>query len=476
MRAIALALALIVAMIQMPPTRISPDVPRAFLRASNCADAQHSANLLAAAIGFAHATVTCRDDAARFEGNAPARMPPVPQLIAYNPLAAHAPQGPARVEVPGDVPFVAAYGSVVAYARLDALIVAIATDDPLASAFDLEDAGIRRRDIMTGPTNGVSRLLVRVRPISVHQVLKITNAARKHFSGRYPVGWAVGFVQNCDAAIASLGPFALAQARDHARIMASVARSPLGRLLAIVDHGGGVNNAICGKGAESTTSALGTASLQAPDSVRTGVHLYASVTRALSVAWRMELPPNPPGRIWRTGPGWPHVFAADGAFAEGGAVIPNALEADRVQILVPDWAPQALRGSPYARDLTYVGLGNGPLLPAIELQARNAAQLAQRVAAARADLASRTPAGQSLGVSFVYSRRDCRAAIDAALYAATQDAIARTHAARIRYLQEDGTDTAGPIKCDYQPAPDIVLPESTVYVRGGTIAGVMAGY
>lgn len=269
---------------------------------------------------------------------------------------------------------------------------------------------------------------------------------------------------------------AFAQARDHARIMASVAHAPVGRVLAIVDDGGSVSNAICGQGAESTMSALGAATVQAPSSMRTGVHLYASVTRALSVAWRMELPLNPPGKTWRTGPDWPHVFAADGAFAEGGAVIPNALEADRVQILVPDWAPQALRGSPYARDLTYVGIGNGPMLPAVELQARNAAQLAQRVAGARADLASRTPTGQSLDVSFIYSRRDCRVAIDAALYAATQDAIARTHAARIRYLQEDGTDTAGPIKCEYEPAPDVLLPESTVYVRGGTIAGVMAGY
>ena len=217
------------------------------------------------------------------------------------------------------------------------------------------------------------------------------------------------------------------------------------------------------------------------------LQFHATILRSLSAAWRLDLSPNPPvpsSQSWRTTyPGWwantPRVpFIADGLHLEGDALLPKAFYPNLVRIEIPDWMPSGLTRTPYAKEITYMPIGLGQLNPVLVLRASSAAALQVRVAQARDDL-SRIAAsqGRSLDVWYLYGRDDCTYAVDAALYAATQAAIAKTPARSVRYLEERDSEKLGQISCTYLPTPqDYWSPAATFPHAGGSIASVIAGY
>jgi hypothetical protein len=148
-----------------------------------------------------------------------------------------------------------------------------------------------------------------------------------------------------------------------------------------------------------------------------------------------------------------------------------------VSVLIPDWAYDALQKSPYAPDLTHIGVNIGPPSPAIAMRAASPAQLERRVMSFQ-DYASRLAMrlGKHLDLSFLYSQSDCRSATNAALFWATSDAIAGLHGKAIRYLQETSVFATGFVSCLYEPtSEDEWLNSSTS--KGGTAAAfVVVGY
>jgi hypothetical protein len=417
----------------------------------------------------------------------PARTVPVPGLIAYSDNGRwpeNAPPTGRTVEVPSSVPFVAATGTIVGYVHLDALLVSLKTDNPVETAFALESRGIARGDIASLEYHDY-RLLVRVRPITAAQVQKIASVVDGG-RAREPFLSAIGFVSDCGSIVAPLGGLAVAKAREHARVMARGLQTHVGAVLGVVDSGWSIPDAVCGAQSNSSIKQLvmaarrndpGTAVLPTP-------RLYATVSRSVSVAWQLDLPPNAPGFSWQQLPEfrgrWEAdflrpPFIADGQRAQGDGLLPNVVEPDRVRIIVPDWAASALERSPYAGNLFDVSIGLA-LTHVVDLRAPNASSLQQRIDALRAYLERLPrPIDGSLNLSLLYSRDDCSAAIDNVLYRAARDAFAKTHG-HVRYIEERPPVIGGPVSCLYEPDGTLFWQTSTTVPIDGAAGSVEAGY
>lgn len=79
--------------------------------------------------------------------------------------------------VPGDVPFVAANGNIAAYVHPDTLVLSISTDNPVRTAFALENAGVAQHDVASLNLNGAS-LLLRVVPLTANRIERIVAAVK----------------------------------------------------------------------------------------------------------------------------------------------------------------------------------------------------------------------------------------------------------------------------------------------------------
>jgi hypothetical protein len=114
----------------------------------------------------------------------------------------------------------------------------------------------------------------------------------------------------------------------------------------------------------------------------------------------------------------------------------------------------------------------------LDLHARNARELQLRIDAVRAFLSNiRGPAGASLDLQFLYSSNDCRAGIDAALFNATQDAVASAHG-HPRYVKEDASSVTAmhPVSCTYEPGRVDDWLKSPTVPNGAVDAEVYAAY
>lgn len=469
------------------PQVLPVDAPRVVIQSVNCAVPQHNANNIAQKLGFSQAVVTCMGGTARatLYGTSAPRAAPIPNLIAYSVPEPRSvsPSGVATTfRVPSDIPWVSTVGTIIAYVKTDALLLIVPANNPLATAFALENAGISRDDMTTEPSSDSEKeLFVRVRPLTISQVLKIDRVARQlHSYARSQTA----FVRNCDDIIASLSGLALDVARDRANLMARAARTGLDKLLGVVDPGGYVLDARCGLGADATVQQLADAVNASPDLRFANGGLHATIVRSIHVAWRVKSPPNLAGQPWYEVPdfkglwyatGQRPAFLADGqrAHAEG-LSLPNAIIPDRVTIRIPDWLYGAMQHSRYRMRMS---LEVGPLQPAVVLHAENVAQFERSVADFQeyvSRLAART--GRHSDLQFSYSRDDCRPATNTALFRATSDAIAGLHGKPIRYLQETSVFTGGDIPCEYEPVAGDVVSNSLAGRYGWAAASVVVGY
>jgi hypothetical protein len=489
MRAILMLAVFTVASMPPMPLALSTDAPRILVQTFDCAAAQLNANVIGAALGYSQARVSCGGSPAKATLEEPAaeRFPVINSLIAYN--LADRTQSLASVEtpfkVPSDVPFVAATGSIVALVKLDAFVMSIRTDNALETAFALENAGIPRGD-MVSDTSDEPALLVRVRPITGQQVLRIERIAKERQRDQGTlVYFTTGFVRDCNGVVASLGAAALTEARERARVMARAAQTGLGNVLGVIDLTGYVTDAVCGFGSDATIRQLAAARDSASPSLRHRTSpLHATIIRSISAAWRLPLPPNPPGSPWYNDPDFfgrwwitdpQPAFISDGARAHGEAAGPE-IEPTRVSIRMPDWAYAPLIDSPYATDLEYSSLGLSPYYPVVEIRAKGTSGLERVVAGVQSLVSGSAPRAERLSAwEFAYGRDDCRPEIYAALYRATLNAIAGTHDKPIRYLQETEASSLGNFYCT--PAPmDDAWTDLSMPRRGVGFAKVIAGY
>jgi len=374
--------------------------------------------------------------------------------------------------------------------KLDALLLSLGSDNPVEEALALHDAGIATDDIASLPDRA-EKLLVRVRPVTPAQVLKIISVAKQYRSdSAWPVYWSLGFVADCKDAIAGLGAIAVNRAREHAVVMAAAAHTRLGEVLGVVDAGSNIPDAVCDVDVNSPARKLAVAGLNAQ---RNGSHamqmaprFYATIFRSLDVAWRLQRPANPPGTRYLSLPQfrdrwWLHVprpaFVADGKQAHGDALIPNAFEPDRVRIMLPRWAAPAVLKSRWGNAVSLVfdfGMPN----PVLDLRAKQPKTLQQEIDKATAFLSGlKPPAGQSLGLTYWYSRSDCSAAIDTAIYRATRDALAKT-GGHFRYLWGRELDgfALGQISCTYEPDERDQWLATGKLPKGGAGSEIVAGY
>lgn len=471
------------------PHALPPNAVGITVQNNDCAAARRSAGVISQALGFSEARVTCAvaGTLGTLTRPRPPRMPPVRNLITYSvPETNHLPTPSAypAFEVPSDIPWVSTTGAVIAYVKLDALIMTVRVDNMLKTGFALENAGILQSDMMVDP-RGTGGLVVRVRPITSAQVQKIIKVAASQLHDPFsPSYHKVAFVQDCDGTIASLSGLSLAVARERARVMARAAKTTLGPPLGVVDLGGDVTDAVCGLGRDATLSQLSAAPENWDSNTEPG--LRATVVRSVSAAWRLKLPPNPAGASWRLSPDlrasrWSPssgiAFVADGMRSETDAIMGNAIVPDRVDVVFPDWAFEALQKSRYAPNLTDIGLNiSPPLLPAVVIRAANADELSRGVKEVQAyasQLALRS--GKHFDLWYYYSRSDCRSVTDAALFKATSDAVAGLHGTKMRYLQETALFASGSIPCLYEPIPGYRQNASATQ-RGDMAASVVVGY
>jgi hypothetical protein len=486
MRAVLLA-GLLVASIPWGPRPLPAATPVAIISSTDCAAGARDARFIAETLGFVHTSPTCQYGStyATLSGTTAPRIPAVRSLIAYSIVDSNAFQPRNNFltfEVPDDIPWVSAQATALAYVKIDALLLDIQADNILDTAFALEKAGVSRDDMMANPRSPERRLLVRVWPLTVARVREIAQVARQQVDPRYTFYFeAKAFIRDCDSVVAPLNGLALSEARARANAMARAAHTKLAEPLAVIDSGGTVVDAICGLGSDATVHQL--AALEEAGNYQNvrGGNLDATIVLSISAAWRLNLPPNPPGTAWRGLPpntwyalgGWVG-FLADGQRALGDALLPNSIIADHVRALVPDWAESALQKSPYAYGLTHVSFDLSPFRPALVLRAGNPTMLSRKVNSVRAFI-SHLPqnAGRSVELGLVYGRDDCRAAVRDALFQATGKAIAQLHGARIRYLQERSAETIGPVSCAYEPTEDD-WPSAGVF--GASVGSVAVGY
>ncbi len=457
-------------------------------RLGDCGDRDRNGKAIAQALGYAK-TGSCG------QGDLSEPIPPraamVPGLIAYSGnergVPNHAPLIDATLQVPGDIPFVATTGRIIGYVKVDALLVSLLTDNPVEEALALLDAGVDRNDIASLPDAANAKLVVRVRPITAAQVLKIIAIAKRYKdTNGWPLYWSMGFVADCNDAIAALGALAVNRARDHARVMATAANTQLGKVLGVVDAGANVSDALCGSDANASTHDLAVAALRPQTHAAYDMpfipQFYATIYRTLDVAWRLRRPPNPPGTPLRrqfSARSLPRpAFVADGMQTYGDALIPNAYRPDRVRILLPQWAVAPLLKSHYAHALSWVAFGLESMHPTLDLRSADPAVLQRSIDKAKAFLAGiEPPAGQSLHLSYWYARDDCSAAVDAAIFQATRNAMGKT-GGRIRYLwgrELDGS-VLGEISCSYEPGPNDQWLTSSTLPTGGAESEIVAGY
>jgi hypothetical protein len=212
--------------------------------------------------------------------------------------------------------------------------------------------------------------------------------------------------------------------------------------------------------------------------------LYATIMRSVTVAWRVDLPANAPGVKWQSLPEfqytsrtreWP-AFVSDGLRAEGNALLSNTVEPNRVRIYPPAWTLDSLRRSPYAREVTDLEFGIPPVRPQIDIRAKTASHLKEKLDRAIAYLKTiPVPKRASLQLSFLYSRDDCTWAVDDALYHAALDAVAKAHG-HVRYLEEHYPEVSSPVICTYEPGTYDVTSASSAIPNSGTAARVDVGY
>lgn len=421
------------------------------------------------------------------------RAPMVPGLIAYSGNERWpngAPLIGTTLEVPSDIPFVATTGSIIGYVKLDALLLSLGSDNPVEEALALHDAGIATDDIVSLPERA-EKLLVRVRPVTPAQVLKIISVAKQYKSdSAWPVYWSLGFVANCENAIAGLGALAVNRAREHAAVMAAAAHARLGDVLGVVDAGSNIPDAVCDVDVNSPTRKLAVAGLNArlnrSNAMQILPRFYATIFRSLDVAWRVQRPPNSPGMRYLSlpqfsGRWWLQVprpaFVADGKQVHGDALIPNAFEPDRARIILPQWAAPAMLKSRWASAVSWAFESSTPHL-ALDLRARQPKTLQHEIDSATAFLSAiKPPTGQSLDLTYWYSRTDCSAAIDTAIFRATQDALAKT-GGTFRYLWGRELDgfALGQISCTYEPDEHDQWLTTGKLPHGGAGSEIIAGY
>ncbi len=380
-------------------------------------------------------------------------------------------------KVPSEIPWVSATSTILAYVKIDALLLRIGVDyNVLDVAFALENAGISRADITSEPFNN-QMLFVRVRPVTVAQVLKIANIVKQQLNPpTYHVYSETAFVQDCNGTIASLSGLALAQAHERARLMAQAAGTSLGEPLGVVDSGGRVVDAVCGFGSDATVQQLMLAERQATN--RQGSHgeLHASIVRSISAAWRLKLPANPSGEPWYSWGNEPRqAFIADGLRGHGDALL--SIVPNRASVIVPEWAYAGLRHSAYAPALKRVSLEMTPLEPLVVVHAKSLTQLVRLVAELQTFVSKLgAPLGKHQDLQAVYSSDDCTSATDAALFRATRNAIAQLAGKPLRYLQQTWLETFGDANCTYEPETDDAWSSVSAPRLGGAGASVVAGY
>jgi hypothetical protein len=150
------------------------------------------------------------------------------------------------------------------------------------------------------------------------------------------------------------------------------------------------------------------------------------------------------------------TFSADGRQSDGSALLPDRIAPNRVQILLPEWAYDALRGSRYATDVTYFQVNLNAPQPALVLHAVDQPALQRQVAEFRRYITTLSRRyGKLPDLLFRYSRQDCDSMFDAALAQATQDALKQSHADRVRFLQNPWISTPNVVdgaRCTGEPA------------------------
>jgi len=458
----------------------------------DCAAAPQRADAIAREAGFARAHITCNPRVtATLSGRRAPQLALPRNFVGYGEFdrLPASPQVTTAIEVDPDIPFVAATGSVVAYVKVDALLLRLRPDRMAAAVIALEDAGIDRHDIVQPPAAG-DWFFVRVRPLRTEQVEHIVDAMRR-LEGHDVEYWQTAFVKDCDATVGALSGLAFSGARRHAAVISRAAGVQQGDVLGVYDWGGAVATAVCGLGADASNEqlALRAARGPLPDQQEQDMPpIYAAVTRTISAAWRLKLPPNAPGAAsWRvagdfTGRWWAAStgpFVADGRRADGDELL--SMEADRTFIAIPAPAQTLLRASPYASKLGILWQGSGAPIPVLLLQASTSQALQRQIASVRAYLGTADPSGAALeGWRFFFGRADCAPILDDALYGAAHDAIARTRGAKLRYLVQISATTTN-VSCTPYPDPRQSGPTedwstSEKAPQGGVQASVATGY
>lgn len=486
MRASLLLAASIVASMPQVPVPLSMKAPQLLIQNLDCTAAERQAKALAANLGFRQTRMTCFRGitTVALDGRTEAHSVTPSGLITYSlfsPLPKSEPEVRSLFEVPSDVPFVAASGDIVAYMKLDALVLLVPTDKMLKVAFALEEAGFSKSD-MTSPPGNNQLLVIRVRLISPSRILQIARIIAAQDGSRPPYAASIGFIRDCDGTIASLGGLALEEARRRADAMARAAQSELENTIGVVDPGGEVTDAVCGFGADATTDQLAAAAQNAHLPGPGNSHLlYATVLRSIRVAWRLKGPPNGPGLPWGSLDPPRDIknfgFIADGVRASGEALL-NNVQPNRVSILIPDWSYDPLVRSQYSKYISYVDFGTGRLLPSITIAGRNAEELQKSLAGFQRYVSAlaRHP-GESAALSFRYSQTNCGPALDAAVFEATQDAVKKAHGKPIRFLQQASAFPFGSsVSCLYESTPLDDWSSNPAPRAGASIAGVVAAY
>jgi hypothetical protein len=483
MRAILILSALLLASIPRGPEVLLNDEPQLLIQSPNCLVAKEQADAIAIALGFSTASEHCGGlyTTAYLKGQTVPRVAIPQNLITYSdytpPQVSPSPI-PRAFEIPSTVPFAAASGDITAYIKLDALVLYLQPENLLETAFALEEGGIPRSD-MTAEDSARS-LLVRVRPITTQQILKVERIAATQQSVSSPfAARKIGFINDCNRVIASLSGLALTEARHRAGVMARAAGAGIGKVLAVADPGGNATDAVCDVGKDATLRQLAVAAqndLEISKPIATS-HLYATFVRSVSAAWQLELPKNDPAAYWPRSETLTEPFLAAGVRARGEAMIVNAVAPNRAAVLIPDWAYNEMARSPYGHSIRYFDLGSGALEPLVDLRAPSSDELKQSVSKLTNYLSEiAVKKGNLSNLWFLYSLDDCSMPIDTALYSATQRAIAAARGKPIRYLQMENLTTIGSASCSYEPATWDTWSQSGIPEDASTVATVISAY
>ena len=496
MRFAAILASILIASFGYFPQRLSPSNPQIQIPAfgQDCAPATADARILAHSLGYSAVSMTCggRTPLATLSGPVHPYDTFVPGLLTYSEnahLPFHEPSTRQSFEVADSVPFASGNGKIVGYIKPDAMLISLQTDNPVETTLELLDAGIARADI-AGMASGVgnAKLVVRVRPVTGAQVRRIVRVAESAEHNQWPIYWAARFVTDCPRVIAALGTIALRTAREHAQVLAEAAQARLGAPIGVLDYGAVIPDAICLQAPAASLHDLIQAVVHEPDRSNPidsmQPHIYATVVRSLSAAWRLNVPANPPGRPWYADPlfngrccgGAP--FVADGKWAIAPALLPGTADANRAQIDVPQWVGDALSAHGYAKNDDFAN-NAGPRPVSIVLRAPDSAQLEKLIFELQDYVKTFPQTGAKMpSLSIRVWRSDCSAALDAALALAARNAIAKIHAAggAMRLMEERDAEIAGMLPCTAAPRTDEITdwPPSKRPLNGGGVAEVYA--